>query len=230
METDPSSSREALNELLKKLRVAQDDILQNARSDSFAAFHRRVELCPESEPRRAEYRAAFDFLKQSASLDDETLVRDLERFIPLFVDMRRFYREEDPDCALLDYVSFVAARIGEIPEDRFFIAHSADAGATGEAAEKNLTLTRRLVGLALGIPDEDLKCLTVRTLLGGVSYLRAEEEGLDGDGGRDESGGESEIYAAASEYGVPVPVIDRAMRLVASLARMTSDRRRRRKK
>ncbi len=229
MEPEPQHSQEAINDLLKKLRVAQDDILQSARSDSFEQYIRRMERHSDSGAKRAEYRDAFQFLKKAASLEEADLVKGLRKALPLFAEMKRFYPDEDEDCTALDYVSFAGSRIGEIPEDRFFLSHAADTAKAGEAARQNLALTEQMIRLALGVADDDLKSLIVRTLLGGIDYLRAEEQGLE-EGGTHDASGESEIYAAAARYDVPTHVIDRAMRLTDSLARLMAERRKRKRK
>ncbi len=233
MDSEKPLKQEALGELLKKLRVAQEDILQSARSDSFAVYVCRVERHPESAARRQEYGEAFEFLKRAASMESADLLRGLEFFLPLFAEMKRFFPAEDEECALLDYVCFVGARLGEIPEDRFFLngPGAGGAAASEERARASLELTGTLLRQCREISDEDLRSLAIRALLGGVSYLEAERDGLDAgeDPWAEESSGENEIYALAARYGVGPATVDRAMRLMEHMAELTAARRRKRR-
>ena len=155
--TDPESPhrQEALSELLKKLRVQQEDILRSAHADSFVAYIRHVELDPRSQARRALYKEAFQFLKGAASFDAERLPEELARRAPLLAEMRRYYPEESDECSWLDYLSFVGARIGEIPEDLFALSHPADPADAGPAAVRSLELTARLVEGPLPLGPDD---------------------------------------------------------------------------
>lgn len=224
-------SREALNELLQKLRVAQDEILEQTNGDFRSRLEDALNTRGAGDPRLKEYREALEFLKFAATLGADDIVDGFQKFLPLLAQMIQFYPESDDKCSRLDYLMYVGSALGGVPEDKYIEKQAGDDASLPKEAAECVALTGRLIEACRQAADPDVKAVVCRGLLGAVSFLEMEKTGAQPapQAAFGKEADEAEMYALAQKYALNPAVISRAIELSEQQLAETQSRRRRKK-
>jgi len=220
-----------IQELLSKLRVAQQEILQNADSGFFVQALKKFGGASPSSDKNKRFSAALHFLNHPSRLSDEDLSAGLRAHAITLAEIAGEFPAEHDTLSRIDYLSFVGLSLGGIPEDRYLERQHAHSGSASDNATACLKLVHDLVRLALEIPDRDVKSVVLRGLLGAVGFLEMERDGKEdtGPAAEGDDDGTAELFETATRLGVARDLVSRALEIAESEHRQTQERRKKRR-